>query len=84
MAEQETVVIGEQEYLSVEKIAEKLGVPRHHIVKLVRDGKLHGQKIGKEYLVSSEEFHQYITAGNFEYTKRKPFPRVKKTVQQGS
>jgi excisionase family DNA binding protein len=72
-----TVELPPKQYYTVADLAHKLGVPSHHIVRLVRTGKLHGQKVGTAYIISADEFDSWVKSGNFEYTPRKRGPRRK-------
>jgi excisionase family DNA binding protein len=60
------VVIGDSKYFTAEQISLAIGVPRYHIINLVRQGKLHGQRVGKVYLISADEFSEWVQSGNFE------------------
>ena len=50
--------------LSVEDIAEILGVSRQHVYQMINDGYLFGMKIGKAYKVSKFKLIEYLTCEN--------------------
>ena len=44
----------ENEYISAKEAAEKLGYHVHHVYRLLREGKLEGQRIGGGWVVSAQ------------------------------
>lgn len=67
-----SIRIGAHEYYSIADLAEVFNVPAAHFKRKVREGAFGGQKIGKVYVVSADEFNEWIRSGSFEY---KPRPR---------
>ena len=69
--------IGEHDYYTTGQIAAAISevagvpIPEYHLLEPVRRGELHGQKIGKAYVVSAEEFRRWVESGNFRYTRRR-------------
>jgi len=51
---------GESEYMSLEEVAEKMGVKYLTIYRLVRSGELPAVRLGKQYRVSKTEFAAYL------------------------
>ena len=47
-------------YLSTEEAAEILGYTRQHVRVLIREGRLHGDRIGKNWLVSYSSVQEYV------------------------
>ncbi len=47
-------------YLSTEEAAEILGYSRQHVRVLVRKGRLQGDRVGKNWLVSYSSVQEYI------------------------
>ena len=50
----------EKEFLSIEEVAELLGVNYQLIYKLVRNGEISASRIGKFYRVSRKDLHDYM------------------------
>lgn len=48
--------------LSTAEAAEKLGLAQETISRLIRKGKLDGQKVGSYYVVTLESVEEYATA----------------------
>jgi excisionase family DNA binding protein len=65
-----TIRVGEFEYFTIDQIAAAIPVSPRYLKGLVRAGKLNGRKIGKAYLISAAQFHEYVLAGRFEYKSR--------------
>ena len=51
-------------YLSTEEAAEILGYSRQHVRVLVREGRLQGDRIGKNWLVSYSSVQEYLMQKN--------------------
>ena len=65
------ISVGNEAYFNVHQLALKFRVPAHFFIRLVRDQKLlHGQAVGKAYIISATEFKEFILRGNFQYRER--------------
>lgn len=65
-----SVKIGAFEYYLIADLAAAFKVPAAHFKRKVRLGAFGGQKIGKAYVVSAEEFNEWVKNGSFEYKAR--------------
>ncbi|MDF2570350.1 MAG: hypothetical protein K0R55_1954 [Sporomusa sp.] len=48
------------DYLSTQEIANKLGITRRMVQKIIRDGKIHAIKTGRDYRIHHEDLEQYL------------------------
>jgi excisionase family DNA binding protein len=49
---------------SINQVAEKLGVGRDTVVKLLNEGQLGGYKIGAQWRISEEQLQTYLDSVN--------------------
>jgi excisionase family DNA binding protein len=60
LKKEESFMSPEKEYLSVEEVADTLGVTYQLIYKLVRSGELPAARLGKLYRVSKKDLDAYL------------------------
>jgi len=54
-------MVNESEYMSTSEASETLGYTIQHTRRLVREGRLHGGKIGRDWLIVRESVAEYVT-----------------------
>jgi len=53
-----------QELLSVREVAENLGFTVEYTRSLLKKGKIKGLKVGHQYVITKEEFENYLKENN--------------------
>ncbi|MBI4199707.1 MAG: helix-turn-helix domain-containing protein [Chloroflexi bacterium] len=54
----------ENEYMTTPEASETLGYTIQHTRRLVREGRLQGAKIGRDWLILRESVAEYVTRSN--------------------
>lgn len=54
-------MINKGEYITTTEASETLGYTIQHTRRLVREGRLHGAKLGRDWLILRESVAEYVT-----------------------
>jgi excisionase family DNA binding protein len=57
-------MVNENEYITTSEASETLGYTIQHTRYLVREGRLQGSKIGRDWLILRESVAEYVTHSN--------------------
>jgi len=57
-------MVNEGEYITTSEASQTLGYTIQHTRRLVREGRLHGSKIGRDWLILRESVAEYMTRSN--------------------
>lgn len=57
-------MVNENEYMTTSEASETLGYTIQHTRYLVREGRLHGAKMGRDWLILRESVAEYVTHSN--------------------
>ena len=71
------------EYITTEKAAEILGVSRSRILALINEGRIHAEKVGRDWIIDPEEIDNFERKpqGNSKLTKQDIQAIIKKYNQ---
>ncbi len=74
--------VGYQTFISTSELARLMGVSRQAILKKIKTGNIHAQKVGRNYIIPAEEFASAV--GEFVSQKKKEEIErvVKKAVKE--
>lgn len=64
------VRIGSTDYYTAAQLAEVFGIPEWYFIDRCRRGQFGGAKLGKVYIISAEQFKEFVEGDNFHYTPR--------------
>ncbi len=57
-------MVNDSKYITTSEASETLGYTIQHTRRLVRDGRLYGAKMGRDWLILRESVAEYVTRSN--------------------
>lgn len=69
-------------YMTVPEVANRLGISRISVYKKIKSGQIAAERVGRSFLIPSQEAHALISGGLTVWDKRRVRATVKRVVRE--